>query len=180
MGPNHRRAPAKVLLMALLAGCTFGSLFVILGHTSDDSGLWPVFAMRVTSVPYMLIVMYVTGNRVRHIGAQRKFVIGSGILDTVANALYLARRTSWIDVHRGNDQLVLSCKHFATCNTTRQRKDSPFSSRGAWVGCSCFSSDNCGVNYWPVAFFTTESDSREAPLKMPFAISDASFLRRTS
>ena len=111
MGPNHRRAPAKVLLMALLAGCTFGSLFVILGHTSDDSGLWPVFAMRVTSVPYMLIVMYVTGNRVRHIGAQRKFVIGSGILDTVANALYL------LAVRHGLMSIVATINSFYPAST---------------------------------------------------------------
>ena len=58
LGPNHRRAPRKIFVMAFGAGSVFGSLFVILGHTSDNSGLWPVLAMRVTSVPFMFVVMY--------------------------------------------------------------------------------------------------------------------------
>ena len=45
----------KIFVMAFGAGSVFGSLFVILGHTSDNSGLWPVLAMRVTSVPFMFM-----------------------------------------------------------------------------------------------------------------------------
>lgn len=63
LGPHHRRAPIKVVGMAFGAGVVFGSLFVILRYTSDDSGLWPVVAMRVTSVPYMFVVMKLTKRR---------------------------------------------------------------------------------------------------------------------
>lgn len=111
LGPDHRQAPRKVLLMALLSGSTFGSLFVILGHMSDNSGLWPVFAMRVTSVPYMLIVMYATGKRVHHAKPQRKFVIGSGVLDTLANALYL------LAVRHGLMSIVATVNSFYPAST---------------------------------------------------------------
>ena len=39
LGPDHRRAPRKILLMSIGSGSVFGSLFVILGHTSDNLSL---------------------------------------------------------------------------------------------------------------------------------------------
>ena len=89
LGPRQRRAPASVVVMAFAAGSVFGSLFVILGHTHDGSGLWPVVAMRVTSVPYMFVVMRVMRRRAGEARANLKVVAASGILDSTANALYL-------------------------------------------------------------------------------------------
>jgi drug/metabolite transporter (DMT)-like permease len=89
LGPHHRRAPVKILVMAFGAGAVFGSLFVILRYTSDDSGLWPVVAMRVTSVPYMFIVMRLTKRKISEARANLRVVAASGIFDSAANALYL-------------------------------------------------------------------------------------------
>lgn len=89
LGPRQRRAPVSVVAMAFAAGSVFGSLFVILGHTHDGSGLWPVVAMRVTSVPYMFVVMRVMRRRAGEARANLKVVAASGILDSTANALYL-------------------------------------------------------------------------------------------
>jgi drug/metabolite transporter (DMT)-like permease len=89
LGPDHRRAPRQVILFALISGATFGSLFVILNYTSDDAGLWPVVAMRVTSVPYMAIVMLLAKRRPSDARGHYRVVFGSGVLDSAANALYL-------------------------------------------------------------------------------------------
>lgn len=111
LGPNHRRAPRKILIMSIGAGCVFGSLFVILGHTSDNSGLWPVLAMRVASVPYMFIVMYCTKNKPSAAMPQLKYVAGSGILDTAANAIYL------LAVRHGLMSIVATINSFYPAST---------------------------------------------------------------
>jgi uncharacterized membrane protein len=111
LGPNHRRAPRKIFVMAFGAGSVFGSLFVILGHTSDNSGLWPVLAMRVTSVPFMFMVMYFTKNKPSTARPQLRFVAGSGILDTAANALYL------LAVRHGLMSIVATINSFYPAST---------------------------------------------------------------
>jgi drug/metabolite transporter (DMT)-like permease len=78
-----------VIVLALLSGTTFGSLFVMLEHTSSGSGLWPVVAMRAASVPYMALVVLVTRQPVRSARKHLRVIVASGILDSVANALYL-------------------------------------------------------------------------------------------
>jgi uncharacterized membrane protein len=97
--------------MAFGAGSVFGSLFVILGHTSDNSGLWPVLAMRVTSVPFMFLVMYFTKNKPSAARPQLRFVAGSGILDTAANAIYL------LAVRHGLMSIVATINSFYPAST---------------------------------------------------------------
>ncbi|MSO31562.1 MAG: DMT family transporter [Ilumatobacteraceae bacterium] len=88
-GPHHRRAPRSVVLLALLSGTTFGSLFVMLEHTSSGSGLWPVLAMRAASVPYMAIVVLLTRQSIRSGRKHLGIIVASGVLDSIANVLYL-------------------------------------------------------------------------------------------
>ncbi|MCE2735539.1 MAG: EamA family transporter [Acidimicrobiaceae bacterium] len=111
LGPHHRRAPMKVLLMAFGAGAVFGSLFVILRYTSDDSGLWPVVAMRVTSVPYMFIVMRLTKRKISEARANLRVVAASGIFDSAANALYL------LAVREGLMSIVATINSFYPAST---------------------------------------------------------------
>lgn len=111
LGPDHRRAPFKVVGMAFGAGAVFGSLFVILRYTSDDSGLWPVVAMRVTSVPYMFVVMMLLKRRVSEARANLKVVAASGILDSTANALYL------LAVREGLMSIVATINSFYPAST---------------------------------------------------------------
>lgn len=89
-GPGHRRPPRAVVVMSVAAGCAFGSIFILLRHSSDGSGMWPVVAMRAASVPYMMVVMYVTKQTIAGVRRHKTVVLGSGILDSLANALYLA------------------------------------------------------------------------------------------
>lgn len=110
-GHHNRRAPRSVLVMAFGSGSVFGSLFVILAHTSDNSGLWPILAMRMTSVPFMFIVLLLTKNTVGSSKPQLRFVAGSGILDSIANGLYL------LAVRHGLLSLVATINSFYPAST---------------------------------------------------------------
>lgn len=98
-GPGHRRAPRQVVYLSLLAGLVFGSLFVMLDRTSTTSGVWPIVAMRVASVPFMAIVVLSTRHKLRSARFYLPMVILSGVLDSIANALFLlATREGYMSV----------------------------------------------------------------------------------
>ncbi|CAN5708178.1 hypothetical protein BH10ACT1_BH10ACT1_39620 [soil metagenome] len=84
-----RGAAAKALLPALGGGAIFGLFFVFLHQTGDGAGLWPLLAARLTSVPILAALVLAKripmGGSPRLIGA----VLVSGVLDMVANILYL-------------------------------------------------------------------------------------------
>lgn len=88
LGPHHRRAPGSVILMAIVSGVGFGFIFVVLHHVSSTSGIWPIVAMRVSSVPYMFIVSRVTRTSIRQAMPHKWLVFASGVMDSGANALY--------------------------------------------------------------------------------------------
>lgn len=82
------------LLTALGAGLGFGLFFVALDATSDDAGLWPVVAARAASVGVAAaVVLLLAGARVGDRRARRgstpQLVVGAGVLDASANALFL-------------------------------------------------------------------------------------------
>jgi uncharacterized membrane protein len=89
LGPHHRRAPRNILLFSLVSGLAFGTVFIILGNTHDDGGLWPVVAMRMASIPFMTMVMFAARRRPSEAKGNLPIVFASGILDSTANALYL-------------------------------------------------------------------------------------------
>ncbi|MCU1498416.1 MAG: protein of unknown function transrane [Acidimicrobiales bacterium] len=78
----------RALLPALAGGAIFGLFFVFLHQTGDDAGLWPLLAARLTSVP--VLAALVLARRVP-LGGPRFLaaVLVSGVLDMVANILYL-------------------------------------------------------------------------------------------
>jgi drug/metabolite transporter (DMT)-like permease len=98
-GPGHRRAPRSVVYLSLLAGLVFGSLFVMLDRTSTTSGVWPIVAMRVASVPFMAMVVLSTRKKLSTARFYLPMVILSGVLDSIANALFLlATREGYMSV----------------------------------------------------------------------------------
>lgn len=128
LGPNHRRAPRSIVVMAFVSGATFGSLFVILGHTNDAGGLWPVVAMRFTSVPYMALVMFFMKRKPSEARANLPVVVASGILDSIANGLYL------LAVRHGLMSIVATINSFYPASTlllaTRVDKEKIHRSQG--------------------------------------------------
>lgn len=111
MGPDHRRAPRIVLVMAFVGGCAFGSLFVILGHTNSDGGLWPVVAMRFTSIPFMFVVMKFRRQTISSARPRLAVILASGILDSAANGLYL------LAVRQGLMSIVATINSFYPAST---------------------------------------------------------------
>jgi drug/metabolite transporter (DMT)-like permease len=85
-----RRATRRVLLAAVAAGAGFGFFFVALARTSGDTGLWPLVAARTASITLLAVVLAATGRHPRVAAEVRLTVVAAGVLDTAANALYLA------------------------------------------------------------------------------------------
>ncbi|CAN5718924.1 hypothetical protein BH24ACT4_BH24ACT4_13510 [soil metagenome] len=85
------RATPAVAGTALLAGSMFGLFFVCLHGTGDDSGLYPLLAARLASVPLIAAITLGRGQSLRPALVGRGTAVGlaSGVLDMAANVLYL-------------------------------------------------------------------------------------------
>ena len=105
--PGERLSPRSAHLLALVAGLGFGLLSVALSYTSGEGGLWPVVAMRCTSLPLTAVVAArAVRMRSSHVapegggvsfstlpwrlgGTVLVLALVGGTLDTSANVLYL-------------------------------------------------------------------------------------------
>ena len=84
-----RTARPAMLGAPLLAGSAFGFFFVLLDHTSNDSGLTPLVAARLASF-VLVVVVALVGRRSLRVGRSAlPFVLASGLGDMTANALFL-------------------------------------------------------------------------------------------
>ena len=79
----------REVFLALVAGAAFGAVFVLLGDTSSRSGLWPVAAARVASVPLAALVVLATGTPLHHPSGSRRLIVAAGIFDAAANATFV-------------------------------------------------------------------------------------------
>ncbi|MFM8625391.1 MAG: EamA family transporter [Actinomycetota bacterium] len=89
LGPFHRRAPARVVLLGAAGGSCFGMILVFLHQTSDGSGVWPVLIMRFVSTPFMMVLIASTRPSFSQLRSNKAVVLGSGILDSLANWFYV-------------------------------------------------------------------------------------------
>ena len=80
---------AREVALALGAGAAFGVVFILLGTTSEDSGLWPVLSARMASVTLVTTGTLAMGHRLTVPRGSRSLVAGAGLLDVSANALYV-------------------------------------------------------------------------------------------
>jgi drug/metabolite transporter (DMT)-like permease len=89
IGRRHQHTHAGTIVLAALAGVGFGFIFVAFARTADDSGMWPLVAARLASIPVVAIV--VAGSRPGRGALSRVvwIVVLSGVLDMAANLLYL-------------------------------------------------------------------------------------------
>ncbi|MER7996614.1 MULTISPECIES: EamA family transporter [Micromonospora] len=85
-----RRVSGRVLAMALAAGLLFGVFFALLGQADESAGMWPVLAVRVSSVAFGLALAARTGTRLRLGRRVLGWAAAAGLLDSAANALFLA------------------------------------------------------------------------------------------
>lgn len=85
-----RPAPPSFVLLAVIAGLAFGLVFVLLSLTDDDAGFWPLAAGRLVSIPLLAVGTVATGRSFAlDSRAAARTIIGAGVLDMAANALFL-------------------------------------------------------------------------------------------
>jgi len=89
-GLGRLRAARPAMLGApLVAGIAFGFFFVLLDRTSAGAGLTPLVAARSASC-VLVVVVAVVGRRSLRVGRPAlPYVVGSGLGDMTANALFL-------------------------------------------------------------------------------------------
>lgn len=84
--------------LSLGAGAGFAAFYVLLDRAPHDSGLWPLLAGRLTSVPLLLLAVGVTRAGLRRPFPLRSALV-SGVFDTLANVLFLlAARTGQLGI----------------------------------------------------------------------------------
>jgi uncharacterized membrane protein len=86
----NRLAPGVVT--AVCAGAALGSSLVLFSETSDDSGMWPVLAARVTAVVAAGIAVSLFARRTGFAfprGTDVRWALTAGALDVTATALIL-------------------------------------------------------------------------------------------
>ena len=74
---------------ALGSGVAIGFLFLMLGQTGTASGLWPVVAARSVSVVLVGTIAIAGRQTIRMPGRVAALTVGAGVIDAVANALYV-------------------------------------------------------------------------------------------
>jgi uncharacterized membrane protein len=87
-GPGPR-APGTAIRLALLAGVAIGFFYLALAETSPDAGLWPLVSARAVSVTLFGLAVIAGRHTLRMPGPLAGLVIAGGVLDMLANALYL-------------------------------------------------------------------------------------------
>lgn len=90
-GPAPARAGLAAVGTAFAAGALFGLFFVCLHWSGDDAGLYPLVGARLASLPFLAVLMASRGGSLRDAvtGRGLPVVIVSGVLDMLANILYL-------------------------------------------------------------------------------------------
>lgn len=97
-GEAPLRSDRGVVAVACGAGLGFGVVYVLLGSTTDDAGLWPLLVARPLAVVLAAAALAVAAtSRRRSVAAAlttppgaRHLVAAAGVLDVGANTIYLA------------------------------------------------------------------------------------------
>jgi drug/metabolite transporter (DMT)-like permease len=88
-GRATTRTPHRVLVLAVVAGVGFGGLFVCLDRAGDDTGLWPLVAVRMVSVTVLGALALMARIRAVRGAGGLGLAATAGVLDMAANVLYL-------------------------------------------------------------------------------------------
>ena len=81
-------ADARAVGGGVFAGLLFGGFFIALDATPADSGMWPLVGARAASVVAVLALMRIVSRPV-HPGPALPHILGAGVLDMLANVLFL-------------------------------------------------------------------------------------------
>jgi drug/metabolite transporter (DMT)-like permease len=76
------------VLTSLAAGAGFGGFFILLSQSSADSGMWPLFGARLTSITLIALLALITRRTLRPGSGALPIIIAAGALDMIANVLF--------------------------------------------------------------------------------------------
>jgi uncharacterized membrane protein len=99
--PESAKGRPRGIWLALLAGCGFGTFFVLISRVHQDETFWPLAVARLTSVLFLLCMASVRRDRVRLEGRSvvPPLVLLAGILDAIGNAFFvLAAHSGRLDI----------------------------------------------------------------------------------
>ena len=88
-GGSTRRVIPPGIGLAFMSGVAIGLFFLALARTSAAAGLWPLFASRGLSMVIFGAIAAVGSQRLRLDGKVLKIAVTCGVVDMLANALYL-------------------------------------------------------------------------------------------
>lgn len=74
---------------ALASGVAIGVFFLFLANAKAQAGLWPLVAAKFAGVPCFAVIVLVTRSSFRPPPGLAWLVVGGGVLDVLANVLYL-------------------------------------------------------------------------------------------
>jgi drug/metabolite transporter (DMT)-like permease len=91
LGPGGRSVGVRPALVgsALLAGALFGLFFSALGQVTEGAGMWPLLAVRLSSIALGAALMLRARIGARLPRSVLPWVAAAGALDALANALYI-------------------------------------------------------------------------------------------
>lgn len=84
-----RETHPRAILLALLAGTGFGCSFIVLSHTAEAAGLWPLVVARIASVSLFGVLAIATQRRLVAYAETRRTVAFTGACDASANVTIL-------------------------------------------------------------------------------------------
>lgn len=88
VGTPHLPTAPRIIVLTALGGVGFGLLYVFLGQTSEESGMWPLASARIVSIGLAAVV--VIGRRRRgDVGRITRFAVLAGVFDMAGNVLFV-------------------------------------------------------------------------------------------
>lgn len=91
--PLHHRPSLYGLTLAVLCGVAVAAFFIVLSRTPTDSGAVPLFVGRVVATA-LLAIAFLAGRRNMVRGTGWRLAVIAGVLDTIANLLFLVSARS--------------------------------------------------------------------------------------
>jgi len=89
-GPDEPDAAAtSTLVTAVASGACFGTFFIVISHTDDGSGFWPLLSGRVASVPLLVVVLGLAHQQLVPARGSLGSAALAGFLDVAANSLLI-------------------------------------------------------------------------------------------
>jgi drug/metabolite transporter (DMT)-like permease len=79
----------RLVGLALAAGALFGVFFALLGQASEGAGVWSLAAVRLTSIPFGVLLMVRSRTPWRLPTAVLPWAAVAGVFDIAANALFI-------------------------------------------------------------------------------------------